>query len=352
MRYDVVEEEDAQFAVGSEVLPLDEPVLIRFRQRGYFPPLGPLIPRIPGLEVLMTRDLELADRWVKERKVRRTEWIGYMVHQRVFDLKRGALLAYLPQHDPSAGVSLQRGFLSSPVAGTDVEMTRPEENGREERKQAVRNAAADEELWMRLDAYDDFDHEADFEARLAGQEVSETAATGSHPSTPLGDLWPLDDDAVEDSLEDEGASYDEGDAEEQRAAHDPYFNGGGGMANDSGVTVWDEYDEEKPVSAAAADPLGHRPCIPSACFVRSVFCCRGFRLLPLGDRRPAVESPRRSIAARPKVHLLQGRQCGDRRQTAAAVQRLRASTTSSTQGLHKGSDPCLLLEGGRRSAGR
>ena len=260
-------EEDAQFALGSELVPLDEPVLIRFRQRGYFPPLGPLIPRIPGLEVLMTRDLELADRWVRERRVRKTEWIGYTIRQRVFDLKRGALLAYFPEDDPSAGISIRRWLLSTPVAETDEVRTRSEESEIEESEQKVRNSAADEELWMRLDGYNDYDHEARFDVHLTRQEISETADTGSHPLTPLeDDLGPLDDEVIEDLLDHGSASYDEDDVEQQ-TAHDPCSNGRRDTADNDGVSVWDEDDEEGPRFDSAADSLGHRPCIPSFCFI-------------------------------------------------------------------------------------
>lgn len=89
---------ESGFAVGSDLVPLDEPVLVRHQQRGFFPLLDALIPREPELEVLVTRNLSIAEEWAKQREKEQIEWLGYMIHERPSDLKRGARLAYI--HDP------------------------------------------------------------------------------------------------------------------------------------------------------------------------------------------------------------------------------------------------------------
>lgn len=108
MEYEVLYEDDASaFAVGSELVPLDEPLIVRFQQCGYFPLLRPLIPMATELDVLITRDLVLADKWVREREKEDMKWIGYVMHERQRVLKRGRQLAYTGEDSiPSGQCSL------------------------------------------------------------------------------------------------------------------------------------------------------------------------------------------------------------------------------------------------------
>ena len=100
-----------KFAVGSELVALDAPVAVHVQQRGFFPLLDALIPRETELEVLITKDLEAADRWVREREQEEIEWIGCALHERPMDLTRGSQLAFI--FDPDAVTGRGSSFSSS-----------------------------------------------------------------------------------------------------------------------------------------------------------------------------------------------------------------------------------------------
>lgn len=107
MEYEVIEVDDvSDFPIGSELIPLDETVTVKQNQRGCFPLLEILVPHEEALDVVITRDIEVADRWVRERNPKSNEWIGYTVHERPNDLRYGSKLAYVQDSSNQGRFSL------------------------------------------------------------------------------------------------------------------------------------------------------------------------------------------------------------------------------------------------------
>jgi len=109
VKYEAVKRNDtSEFEIGSEVVPLDTPVVIPLQQRGFFPLLQKLIPIEEALEVVITRDLDVAENWVKRIQQEKMEVIGYCVHERPVDLKRGSRIAYIPQGNEISTMPLSK----------------------------------------------------------------------------------------------------------------------------------------------------------------------------------------------------------------------------------------------------
>lgn len=145
VKYEAVKRNDtSEFEIGSEVVPLDTPVVIPLQQRGFFPLLRRLIPIEKALEVVITRDLDVAENWVRRiQQEEKVELIGYCVHERPVDLKRGSRIAYIPQGDDTPTMSLSVQSLDAKESKWKVQ------------KSDGLTEAEEEDLSLRLDDFEE-----------------------------------------------------------------------------------------------------------------------------------------------------------------------------------------------------
>eukprot|EP00210_Caulerpa_lentillifera_P000313 g306.t1 len=120
VQYEAVKRFDtSEFEIGSELVPLDTSVVIQHQQRGFFPLLRGLLSIESELEVVITRNLDIAENWVKNLQRNETlSSIGYCLHERPMNLKQGSRLAYIPQEN---GLDTPVSFSkTSPYDGTGL----------------------------------------------------------------------------------------------------------------------------------------------------------------------------------------------------------------------------------------